>query len=151
MLFLSFQYCWSFFLRSSLLPGLLDEKGPLEVGLLHWRPHPTVSHTHRGLWEAVTQLQKELDESLLSKGQASVANPVCLVAGKNVPSASGFNEKLTLSRVPPRRMPTCCILVKVPRDLLQVLKKSETFQSIIECTFLIRYIIPWCLITEPCC
>lgn len=117
----------------SKLPRLLDEEGPGQVGLLHRRSHLAVPHAHRRLWEVVAQLQNT-GVCYPHGPRGTVTNPVCsggvnfMCRVRTFPPPPHFKKGMflfTLSRVPARRMPTCCILLEVATDLLQMRKNKQ--------------------------
>ena len=104
----------------SKLPRLLDDKGPGWVGLLHSGAHLAVPHAHWSLREVVAQLQTGGRPS----AKRPETNPVCS-AELHTTHKGRFLFLFTLSSVPVRRMPNCCILLAVVAALLQ----GQRFQT----------------------
>lgn len=113
------------------LPGLLDDEGPGRVGLLHRRANLAVPHAHGRLREVVAQLQTHKGKGIIS---LRIRFPESLhlmrftqrdiKASHKVTFLPRGRHLLTLSIVPVRRIPTCCILLVAPRVRLQASKRD---------------------------
>lgn len=100
------------------------------MGLLHRRTHLAVPHAHGRLREVVAQLQTHEGKGILSL-RIRFPEPLHLIrfAQRGIKATHKVTfllrgiHLLTLSIVPVRRIPTCCIRLVAPRVRLQSSKK----------------------------